>query len=83
LYADGKLPTKFNSDGSVASYNQKRETRDFGGKTYLLEESFEMAEFAWIEASKADKMGNCVFKGMSYNFNALMASKCSPRNPCL
>ena len=74
LYAEGELPTKYKSDGSVASYNKKRETREFNGKTYLLEESFEMADFAWIKASKADKIGNCVFKGTSYNFNAIMAS---------
>ena len=75
LYAEGKLPIKYNKDGSVAAYNKKRETREFGGKTYLLEESFEMADFAWIKATKADKMGNCVFKGTSYNFNAIMGSK--------
>jgi len=74
LYAEGKLPTKYDSDGNVVTYNKKRETRDFAGKTYLLEEAFEMADFAWIKASKADKMGNCVFKGTSYNFNALVAS---------
>jgi 3-oxoacid CoA-transferase len=77
LFAEGKLPIKYNSDGSVAAYNKKRETREFGGKTYLLEEAFEMADFAWIKATKADKMGNCVFKGTSYNFNALMASRSS------
>lgn len=73
LYGDGKLPTKYNSDGSVASYNKKRETRNFNGKEYLLEEAFEQAEFAWIKATKADKMGNCVFKGTSWNFNGIMA----------
>ena len=66
---------KYNPDGSIAAYNKKRETREFRGKTYLLEEAFEMADFAWIKATKADKMGNCIFKGTSYNFNAIMASK--------
>lgn len=74
LFGDGKLPTKYNSDGSVAAYNKKRETREFGGKTFMLEEAFEPAEFAWIKATKADKMGNLFFKGTSYNFNAIMAS---------
>ncbi len=73
LYAEGKLPTKYNSDGSVASYNKKRETREFNGKKYLLEEAFDQAEFAWIKATKADKMGNCTFKGTSWNFNGIMA----------
>lgn len=74
LFGDGKLPIKYNSDGSVAAYNKKRETREFGGKTFMLEEAFEPAEFAWIKATKADKMGNLFFKGTSYNFNAIMAS---------
>lgn len=73
LYGDGKLPKLYNKDGSVKEYNAKRETRDFGGKTYMLEESFQMADFAWIKAEKADKMGNCVFKGTGQNFNVLMA----------
>lgn len=73
LYAEGKLPKKYNADGSVAAYNDKREVRKFGDKEYLLEESFPHADFAWIKATKADKMGNCVFKGTSQNFNTLMA----------
>lgn len=79
LYAEGKLPKKFNADGSVAAYNDKREVRNFNGKDYLLEETFPHADFAWIKATKADKMGNCVFKGTSQNFNTLMgkASNCT------
>jgi 3-oxoacid CoA-transferase len=75
LYAEGQLPTKYNRDGSVASYNKKRYVQIFGKRQYLLEESFDMADFAWIKASKADKMGNCTFKGTSYNFNGIMASE--------
>lgn len=74
LYGDGKLPVKYRDDGSVERYNKKRETRSFGGKTYLLEEAFEPADWAWIKAEKADRMGNCVFKGTGYNFNGIMAS---------
>lgn len=68
------MPTKYNPDGSIAAYNKRRETRDFVRKTYLLEEAFDRADFAWIKATKADKMGNCGFKGTSSNFNAIMAS---------
>jgi 3-oxoacid CoA-transferase len=81
LYGDGKLPVKYNEDGSVAKYNQKRETREFGGKTYMLEEAFEQADWAWIKAEKADKMGNCVFKGTGYNFNGIMARISFPLFP--
>jgi len=79
LYAEGKLPKRYNADGSVAAYNDKREVRRFGDQDYLLEEAFPHADFAWIKATKADKMGNCVFKGTSQNFNTLMgkASNCT------
>lgn len=63
----------------MAAYNDKREVRRFGDQEYLLEEAFPHADFAWVKATKADKMGNCVFKGTSQNFNTLMgkASKCT------
>lgn len=73
LYAKGKLPTRFR-DGEPVCYNNERETRDFNGETYLLEESFPTVDFAWIKAWKADKMGNCIFKGTGYNFNRIMAN---------
>lgn len=76
LYAQGKLPKKFDPSGNgrVLSFNDKRETRKFGDKEYLLEEAFPTADFAWIKAWKADKMGNCVFKGTGFNFNRIMAN---------
>lgn len=78
LFGDGKLPLLYNKDGSVAKYNQKRETREFGGTTYMLEEAFPLSDFAWVKAGKVDKLGNCWFKGTGYNFNAIMSSKSFP-----
>jgi 3-oxoacid CoA-transferase len=52
---------------------QNGETRKFYGKEYLLEEAFEQAELAWIKASIADKLGNVVFRGISWNFKRLMS----------
>lgn len=75
VYAKGGLPVLYNEDGSVARFNSPRSVQKLSGKPYLLEMSFEKADFAWVKASKADKMGNCVFKGTSYNFNGIMASK--------
>jgi hypothetical protein len=54
LYADGKLPKRYNKHGSVAEHNDKRETRKFGNKEYLLELAFELVDFSWIKATKAD-----------------------------
>jgi 3-oxoacid CoA-transferase len=46
LYADGKLPKRYNRNGNVAEYNEKKETRKFGNKEYLLELAFELADFS-------------------------------------
>lgn len=73
LYAEGKLPTKYDLNGNPVEYNKALATREFKGKTYLLEEAFDRAEFAWIKAWKADTMGNCIFKGTSFNYNRIMA----------
>jgi 3-oxoacid CoA-transferase subunit A len=49
-----------------------KETRDFNGKTYLMEYAFD-ADFAIVKAWKGDTMGNLVFRATSRNFNPLMA----------
>lgn len=74
LYAEGKLPCKYNGVGEAIEFNEPREVKSFKGKDYLLEEAFDEADFAWIKAYKADTMGNCIFKGSSYNYNRIMAN---------
>src|SRR5215475_11330747 len=37
--ADGGLPWRYHPDGSVALASPAKETRDFGGRTYVLEEA--------------------------------------------
>lgn len=53
---------------------KKAEIREFGGKSFILEEAFQPAHYAWIKPKKADKMGNCIFEGAAFNFNAIMAT---------
>ena len=48
-----------------------KETREFDGKMYVLEEAFK-ADFAFIKAWKGDKVGNLIFKGTARNFNPVM-----------
>ena len=48
-----------------------KETREFDGKMYVLEEAFK-ADFAFIKAWKGDKAGNLIFKGTARNFNPVM-----------
>ncbi|KAF2771409.1 nagb/rpia/CoA transferase-like protein, partial [Teratosphaeria nubilosa] len=75
-YAEGKLPTLYdkNDHSKVLKYCKKPEIREFNGQQYIMEEAFPIADFAWIKAWKADKMGNCVFEGTAWNFNRIMAS---------
>ncbi len=49
-----------------------KETRDFDGKTYLMEYAFK-ADFALVKAWKGDTQGNLIFRATSRNFNPLMA----------
>ncbi|KAM0331291.1 hypothetical protein ACHAQA_002961 [Verticillium albo-atrum] len=68
----GQLPVKYNPDGSVAVMSKARETRDFGGKTYVLEESI-FGDVALVKVNKADRLGNCTFRKAQNNFNEAMA----------
>ena len=49
-----------------------KETREFNGKTYLLEHAFN-SDFAIVKAWKGDTHGNLIFRATSRNFNPLMA----------
>jgi 3-oxoacid CoA-transferase subunit A len=49
-----------------------KETRNFNGKTYLLEMAFD-ADFAIVKAWKGDTEGNLIYKDTARNFNPLMA----------
>jgi 3-oxoacid CoA-transferase subunit A len=69
----GKIPTKFNKDGTVASYSKPREVREFNGKRYLLEESL-TGDFAFVKCHKADKDGNLTFNKTARNFNPDVAT---------
>jgi 3-oxoacid CoA-transferase subunit A len=68
LVADGGLPWRYNSDGSVALSSPPKEVRTFGGRQMLLEESI-VTDYALVRAAVADKAGNCVFHAAARNFN--------------
>ncbi|KAL4881209.1 CoA-transferase family III domain-containing protein [Aspergillus karnatakaensis] len=68
----GELPVRYNKDGTVAEYSKPKETREFNGKAYILEESI-FGDYALIKADKADKLGNCQFRKAQNNFNEAMA----------
>ena len=50
-----------------------RETREIGGRNYVMEYALP-ADVALIEAWRADRWGNCVYRKSGRNFNAVMAT---------
>lgn len=57
----GKIPIRYDAKGQVIEYSKPRECRDFGGRSYLLEESI-TGDYALIKAWKADETGNLIFR---------------------
>ncbi len=70
--ADGGLPWRYSADGSVALASPPKETRVFGTKRYVLEQSI-TADYALVHAQIGDTDGNLVFNKTAMNFNPLAA----------
>jgi len=66
------LPAIFTPAGVGTEVAEGKEIRNFNGKDYLMELSFE-ADFALIKAWKGDTEGNLIFNATARNFNPLMA----------
>jgi 3-oxoacid CoA-transferase/3-oxoacid CoA-transferase subunit A len=71
--SDGGLPLRYAPDGSVAKYSPKKETRDFGGRVYVLEPAIR-GDFAIVKAAVGDRFGNLVYRHTAMNFNPMMAT---------
>lgn len=67
--AEGGLPVRYHPDGTIAEKSQPKETREFGGVTYVLEEAIR-TDFALVHAHKGDRYGNLVFRKTAQNFNS-------------
>ncbi|WP_197480771.1 CoA transferase subunit A [Rhodococcus sp. EPR-157] len=70
--ADGGMPWRYNTDGSIAISSPPKETRVFGAKRYVLEEAI-TADYALVHAEIGDTEGNLVFDKTAMNFNPLAA----------
>jgi 3-oxoacid CoA-transferase subunit A len=70
--ADGGLPWRYHADGSVAVASPAKDTREFDGRTYVLEEGI-VCDFGLVRAAKGDTHGNLVFHESARNFNPLCA----------
>jgi 3-oxoacid CoA-transferase subunit A len=70
--AEGGLPWKYDSEGNVIVASPAKETRDFDGRQYVLEEAI-VADFGLVRAWKGDRHGNLVYRDSARNFNPLAA----------
>ncbi|CAG8141439.1 unnamed protein product [Penicillium salamii] len=69
---EGKIPVRMDESGKVLESGKPRETREFNGKTYLMEEAL-TGDVAILRAWKADEAGNCVFRYTTKAFGPIMA----------
>ena len=67
------IPAFFTPTAVGTVVAEGKETRDFGGRPYLMEHWLK-ADFALIKAWKGDKWGNLVFRKTARNFSPMMAT---------
>lgn len=65
------FPAIYTPAGYGTEVAEGKETREFNGKMYVLEEAYK-ADFSFVKAWKGDEAGNLIFKGTARNFNPLM-----------
>ena len=66
------IPAFYTPAGYGTEVAEGKETREYGGKMYILEESL-VSDFSIVKAWKGDTKGNLVFKATARNFNPVMA----------
>ena len=66
------IPAFFTRTGYGTLIAEGKETRQFNGEWYVMEESL-TADIALVKAYKADKAGNLLFNKTARNFNPLAA----------
>jgi 3-oxoacid CoA-transferase subunit A len=67
------IPAFYTPTGVGTIVAEGRETREFDGRTYVMERSLK-ADFAFVKAWKGDKEGNLVYRKTARNFNPMMAT---------
>ncbi|KAM9878448.1 coenzyme A transferase [Verticillium dahliae] len=72
LLQTGDIPVRLDASGKVLERGNARESREFGGKTYLMEKAL-TGDVAILRAWKVDEAGNCVFRYTTKAFGPIMA----------
>lgn len=67
------IPAFFTPTGVGTVIAEGKETRDFDGRTYVMERALR-ADFAFVKAWKGDKWGNLIYRKTARNFNPVMAT---------
>jgi 3-oxoacid CoA-transferase subunit A len=66
------IPAFFTATGVGTQIAEGKETREFHGKTYIME-TWLRADLSLVKAEVADRVGNLVFRKTARNFNPPMA----------
>ena len=67
------IPAFYTATGYGTPVAEGKESREFDGRNYILEESI-TGDFAIVRAWKADKTGNLIFRDTAMNFNPMAAT---------
>lgn len=67
------IPAFFTPAGYGTEVAEGKETREYDGKMYVLENAL-VADYAIVKAWKGDTKGNLIFKATARNFNPVMAT---------
>ena len=67
------IPAFFTPTGVGTIVAEGKETRDFDGRTYVMERALK-ADFAFVKAWKGDRWGNLTYRKTARNFNPMMAA---------
>jgi 3-oxoadipate CoA-transferase, alpha subunit len=71
--AGAGIPAFFTATAAGTDLAQGKETREIGGRTYVLEQAL-YGDVALVEAWRADRWGNLVYREAGRNFNPVMAT---------
>ena len=70
VVSEGGMPWRYAPDGSVAITSPAKQTQEFDGREYVLEQAIR-ADFGLVRAAVGDTHGNLVFEKSARNFNPL------------
>lgn len=67
------IPAFYTATGVGTPVAEGKETKEFNGREYLLEEAI-VGDFAIVRGWKADRYGNVIYRHTAQNFNPLAAT---------